>query len=133
MTAKSERLQATAYSLQDSVKEEVMVAVHDTIRETTTITIRENERGDTLRVSTVTDRERGRSRYDIATSRTKTEIRVDTVFIEKRDTIIVKSEELRVKSDQSGKTTLNSTLRWVFWIIVSLTVLIVVIKLTRRF
>ena len=110
-----------------------MVAVHDTIRETTTITIRENERGDTLRVSTVTDRERGRSRYDIATSRTKTEIRVDTVFIEKRDTIIVKSEELRVKSDQSGKTTLNSTLRWVFWIIVSLTVLIVVIKLTRRF
>ena len=129
----SERLQATAYSLQDSVKEEVMVAVHDTIRETTTITIRENERGDTLRVSTVTDRERGRSRYDIATSRTKTEIRVDTVFIEKRDTIIVKSEELRVKSDQSGKTTLNSTLRWVFWIIVSLTVLIVVIKLTRRF
>ena len=70
-----------------------MVAVHDTIRETTTITIRENERGDTLRVSTVTDRERGRSRYDIATSRTKTEIRVDTVFIEKRDTIIVKSEE----------------------------------------
>ena len=129
----SERLQVTAYSLQDSVKVEVMVAVHDTIRETTTITIRENERGDTLRVSTVTDRERGRSRYDIATSRTKTEIRVDTVFIEKRDTIIVKSEELRVKSDQSGKTTLNSTLRWVFWIIVSLTVLIVVIKLTRRF
>ena len=129
MTAKSERLQATAYSLQDSVKEEVMVAVHDTIRETTTITIRENERGDTLRVSTVTDRERGRSRYDIATSRTKTEIRVDTVFIEKRDTI-----EIRSRPDgQSGKTTLNSTLRWVFWIIVSLTVLIVVIKLTRRF
>lgn len=106
-----------------------MVAVHDTIRETTTITIRENERGDTLRVSTVTDRERGRSRYDIATSRTKTEIRVDTVFIEKRDTI-----EIRSRPDgQSGKTTLNSTLRWVFWIIVSLTVLIVVIKLTRRF
>ena len=129
MTAKSERLQATAYSLQDSVKEEVMVAVHDTIRETTTITIHENERGDTLRVSTVTDRERGRSRYDIATSRTKTEIRVDTVFIEKRDTIEIRSRP----EGQSGKTTLNSTLRWVFWIIVSLTVLIVVIKLTRRF
>ena len=106
-----------------------MVAVHDTIRETTTITIHENERGDTLRVSTVTDRERGRSRYDIATSRTKTEIRVDTVFIEKRDTIEIRSRP----EGQSGKTTLNSTLRWVFWIIVSLTVLIVVIKLTRRF
>ena len=124
----SERLQVTAYSLQDSVKEEVMVAVHDTIRETTTITIRENERGDTLRVSTVTDRERGRSRYDIATSRTKTEIRVDTVFIEKRDTIEIRSRP----EGQSGKTTLNTTLKWVFWIIVAIGGLIIIVWVALR-
>lgn len=105
-----------------------MVAVHDTIRETTTITIRENERGDTLRVSTVTDRERGRSRYDIATSRTKTEIRVDTVFIEKRDTIEIRSRP----EGQSGKTTLNTTLKWVFWIIVAIGGLIIIVWVALR-
>ena len=38
--------------------EQEMVAVHDTIMETTTITVDRNETGDTVRVSTVTDRDR---------------------------------------------------------------------------
>ena len=52
---------------RDSVRvEQVMEAVHDTIVETTIITIRENEQGDTLRVSTVTDRLRVKDRDAIA-------------------------------------------------------------------
>ena len=42
-------LQLTAYGLQetrDTVREQVMVAVHDTIREVTTITVQTNEAGD---------------------------------------------------------------------------------------
>ena len=42
-------LQVTAYGLQetrDTVREQVMVAVHDTIREVTTITVQTNETGD---------------------------------------------------------------------------------------
>ena len=42
-------LQLTAYGLQetrDTVREQVMVAVHDTIREVTTITVQTNDAGD---------------------------------------------------------------------------------------
>ena len=42
-------LQLTAYGLhetRDTVREQVMVAVHDTIREVTTITVQTNETGD---------------------------------------------------------------------------------------
>ena len=48
---------------RDSVRiEQLMMAVHDTIVETTTITVRENEAGDTLGWSRVTERDRIRDR-----------------------------------------------------------------------
>ena len=104
-----------------------MVAVHDTIREVTTITIRENEHGDTLRVSTVTDRLRGRSRDAIAVQKTKVEVRVDTIYIEKRDSI-----EIRSRPDgQSGGTALHKTLRWIFWIIIGLIALVITIRIVK--
>ena len=62
---KSEELKVKS-EVKDSLRvEQVMVAVHDTIVETTTITIRENEQGDTVRMSVVTDRDRSRSMYDV--------------------------------------------------------------------
>jgi len=53
------------------------------MKEVTALTVRENERGDTIRMTTVTDRTRNRDA--IAMLRTKVEARVDTVYIEKRD------------------------------------------------
>ena len=41
----------------DSVKENVMVAVFDTIRETTTITVLTTTEGDTLRIEKTTERD----------------------------------------------------------------------------
>ena len=115
---------------RDSVRvEQVMVAVHDTIVETTTITIRENELGDTLRVSTVTDRLRARDRDAIAVQKTKTEVRVDTIYIEKRDSIEIRSRP----EGQSGKTALHTTLRLVLWIIIALTGFVIVIKVFNVF
>lgn len=128
---RGERLQATAYSLQDSVKEEVMVAVHDTIMEVTTITIRENELGDTLRVSTVTDRMRGRSRDAIAVQRTKTEVKVDTVYVERRDSVEIRSRP-SAGGGQSGGTALHTTLRLIIWIIIGLIGLVIVVKIRGR-
>ena len=56
---------------KDSVRvEQVMVAVHDTIMETTTIIVRESELGDTLRMTTVTDRVRVRERDAVALQQT---------------------------------------------------------------
>lgn len=115
---------------RDSVRvEQVMVAVHDTIVETTTITIRENELGDTLRVSTVTDRLRARDRDAIAVQKTKTEVRVDTIYIEKRDSIEIRNRP----EGQSGKTALHTTLRLVLWIIIALTGFVIVIKVFNVF
>jgi len=111
------RDRVATYEQTDSVKEQVMVAVHDTVMEVTTITIRENENGDTLRVSTVTDRVRGRSRDAIATQRTKTEVRVDTVYIEKRDSIEIRS---RPSGPLKKGSNLVAILKWLFAIVVAL-------------
>jgi len=111
----------------DSVKEEVMVAVHDTIMEVTTITVDRNEIGDTLRMTTVTDRLRIKDRDAIAVQKTKTEVRVDTIYIEKRDSIEIRS---RPEGGQSQKgQTFSRGLKWVFWIIIALTGFVIVIKM----
>lgn len=122
------RDRVATYEQKDSVKEQVMVAVHDTIMEVTTITVREAANGDTLRVSTVTDRLRGRSRDAIAVQKTKTEVCVDTVYIEKRDSIEIRSRP-SVGGGQSGGTALHRTLRLILWIIVAVIALIIVSRL----
>ena len=127
--SRSAELRATEVR-SDSVKEQVVVAERDTIREVTTITVRLNEAGDTVRVAQVTERERlrDRSRHDLATYRT--EVRVDTVYIERRDS--VSSSKVQGAGIQSGGTALHTTLKWVFWIIIGLIGLGVVIKIRSR-
>ena len=109
-------------------RDSVVVAVHDTVMEVTTITVDRNESGDTVRVSTVTDRLRGWRRDAIAKQWTKVEVRVDTVYIEKRDSI-----EIRSRPDgQSGGTALHSILKWVFAIIIALIGLVIVVRVRGR-
>ena len=81
-------LQLTAYGLQetrDTVREQVMVAVHDTIREITTITVQTNDAGDTLKVVQITDRDRARAREAVRDKEERLVVKTDTVYIEKRD------------------------------------------------
>lgn len=106
-----------------------MVAVHDTIMEVTTITVDRNDNGDTVRVSTVTDRLRGWSRDAIAVQRTKTEVRVDTIYIEKRDSIEIRSRPDGGQS-QKGQTFLRG-LKWIFWIIIGLIALVITIRIVK--
>ena len=115
------------YEARDSFTAE-RVVVMDTVKEVTTITVDRNEAGDTVRVSTVTDRLRGRSRDAIAVQKTKTEVRVDTVYIEKRDSIEIRSRP-SVGGEQSGGTALHTTLRLIIWIIVAVIALIIVARL----
>jgi len=107
----------------DSVKEDVVVAVHDTIMEVTTIHIRTNDAGDTVRMTTVTDRDRvtDRSRADRATYRS--EVRVDTVVVERRDSVLVKNE----KGARASPLLMN--LKWIFWIIIAMMGLCIVFKI----
>lgn len=116
--------------VRDSLRvEQVMVAVRDTLVETTTITIDRNEVGDTLKVVQVTDRERVRSRADVRSKTEEVRVVRDTVYVERRDSVLVKSEELRVKSDRPSAFV--SALKWVFWIIVAVGGLIVLIKVVK--
>ena len=100
-----------------------MVAVHDTICETTTITVQQNAAGDTVFRSVVTDRTRAsdRSRADRVTRRS--EVRVDTVYVERRDSVLVKN------SNQARASPLLMNLKWIFWIVIALIGLVVVFKI----
>lgn len=123
----------TTESMEEKV-DSVMVAEKDTLKEVTRVTVLLRQvqdplaPPDTIRVSTVTDRTRARSRDAIATQRTKLEVRTDTVFIE-QDSVIVK--EVAVNGNQSGKTTLHTTLKWLCAVICAVIVLVLVLKILR--
>lgn len=111
--------------VREAEKDSVLVTERDTVREVITITVRENEAGDTLFRSVVTDRERlrDRSRADRATHRI--EVRVDTVFVERRDSVLVKN------TNQARASPLVMVLRWGCAIIIALIGLILVLGIRR--
>ena len=126
---KSEELKVKS-EVRDSLRvEQVMVAVHDTIVETTTIIVRENEQGDTVRMSVVRDRDRVRSMSDVRSKKEEVRVVRDTVYVERTDSVRVERGQVRGDSYQSGGTALHRTLKWVFWIIVGLSALIIIVKL----
>ena len=110
---KAEVRSLTAEVRDSSRVEQVMVAVHDTIMETTTITVDRNETGDTVRVSTVTDRERVRSRADVRSKKEEVRVVRDTVYVAVRDSVQVDRGQVRGDSYQSGGTALHRTLKWI--------------------
>lgn len=116
------------YETRDSVKEEVMVAVHDTIMETTTITVDRNEAGDTLKLVQITDRTRASDRTAMKEKEVRVVVKTDTVFIEKRDSIWVQDSRFKVHGEDRALSAL-SVLKWVFWIIVGIGVLIIIVKI----
>ena len=107
-------------------RDSVVVEMRDTVKEVTTVTVQLGAAGDTVKVSSVTDRERVRNRDAIARQWTKTEVRVDTVYIEKRDSIEIRSRP----GGQSGAG-LNRTLKWLFAIVVALIGLGIVLRIRR--
>ena len=115
---------------RDTVREQVVVAVHDTIREVTTITIRENERGDTVFRSEVTDRDRIRSKADVRSKKEVVRVERDTVYIERKDSVLVQGSRFQVLGDSISHHTsaISHLLKWVFAVICAIVVLIIVVK-----
>lgn len=116
----------TAEVRVDSVVVGTMEVVHDTIVETTIITVDRNEVGDTLFRSVVTDRTRARGRDHIAAYKTKTVIKTDTVFVERRDSVLVKNTNVK-----SRDSPFENTLKWVFFIVLALIGLILLLRIRR--
>ena len=114
-------------------RDSVIIELRDTVREVTTITIRENEQGDTIKVVQITNRERVRSRDRAALQEKKVEVRVDTVYIDKEVEKTVAAAGPGVEIDKEGNVTktvnrLAQTLKWIFLVIVAVIVLIVVVS-----
>ena len=117
-------------SMEERSRESVVVAVHDTMMETKTITITKNVDGDTLRLTQITDRTRASAMSDVRSKKEDVRVRVDTVYVEKRDSSYVKNTN-GTNDTNSRASPFVSSLKWIFFIIVSLIVLIVVIKFLK--
>lgn len=124
-TSEARELRVEGFELRDSSLVE-RVEVRDTIREVTTITVDRNDKGDTLRQSIVTDRERVRNAADVRSKKVDVRVVRDTVYIEKRDSVLVERHQL---SDVSHQT---SILKWIFWILCAIIILIIVITVSYR-
>ena len=109
----------------------MVVEVLDTIMETKTITITKNEAGDTVALSTVTDRYRGRARADVRSKTVDVRAVHDTVYVERRDSAYVESRNYGATEPLNRASSVVSVLRWIFWIIVAFAGLIIIKKIKK--
>jgi hypothetical protein len=107
-----------------------VVEVYDTLREVTTITIRENEKGDTLKLVQITDRTRATDRAAARDKEEKLVIRTDTVYIAVRDS--VSSFRFQDSGPANKKSNFVSSLKWIFWILCAIIVLILLLRIGRK-
>lgn len=130
--ATNSKIQVSSFRSQesrDTVREQVVVAVHDTLREVTTITVQLGQTGDTVRVAQVTERDRLRDRSAVRDKEEKLVVRVDTVYVAVRDSV----SSFKIQgSGQKRASPFVSSLKWIFWILVAGIVLIIVVKLFGR-
>lgn len=110
----------------------VVMEVQDSITITITKTITENEAGDTIRMNTVVERDRVRNRDAIAKQQTKTEMIRDTVYIERKDSVRVQGFNGSGVQGTRASPWIQA-LKWVFWTIIAIGVVIVVIKASKVF
>jgi hypothetical protein len=125
----------------DSVNEQILVVVYDTLREVTTITFLTNTQGDTLRTDRITDRQTNEvivktEKLSVVTNQAQTVN--DTLLI--ADTVIAsESEAIHTSPSLRGaehceatkQSTCRRTLFWIFAIIVALAVLVYLIKIKK--
>lgn len=113
----------------DSLREQMVVAIHDTIREVTTITVDRNEAGDTLKVAQVTERDNIRNRSAVKDKHERIVVKTDTVFIAVRDSSFVQNTNYTNGTNPStGSGRVVSALKWIFWILMCVILMIFIIK-----
>ena len=110
--------------------------VFDTITITKTITIRESESGDTLRVSTVTERDHVRDRSQLKVKSEKLKVETDTVYVEREAEKTVAAVGPNTEIDEQGNirhhTSVISLLRWLFLTLVAIIAIIILMKIKLR-
>ena len=115
------------YREADSVFIGSMEAVRDSVVERTTVTVQLGAVGDTLFRSVVTDRTRAsdRSRHNMLKSRSL--VKTDTVFVEKKDSV----KTTNFSNPTNRASPVIAVLRWVFWVILGLIALGILCRAKR--
>ena len=112
----------------DSVHEQIVMVVYDTVREVTTITVKVSEEGDTLRTDRVSDRKVGelviRTEKLTVLSDEKQAVS-DTVVV--HDSIYIANGDVASEGGTTRRN-VNGILWWVFAIICALGGLVFMIK-----
>lgn len=112
----------------DSIKENVMVAVFDTIRETTTITVLTTTEGDTLRIEKTTERDDSKLRVissEVMVKSEALEATSDTLIV--RDSVAVVNKPA-AEGDGTAKRNVGAILWWIFAIICAFCGLVYLVK-----
>ena len=94
------------------------------------VTVQLNEAGDTVKVSTVTDRTRIRARERTKGVEVKIVEKTDTVYVAISDSL--SSSNTKFSNPTKQKNSFVSSLKWIFWIVCAIIILIIVIKLGLR-
>lgn len=110
----------------------VVVEQRDTLCEVTTLTIMTNDKGDTLKVTQVTERDQLRSRSAVRHSREDVLTVRDTVYVVTRDSVMIQDSmcEHHEKSTDS-KQAFVSALRWIMAIALILLATVVLVRARR--
>ncbi len=139
----SERLQLTAYSLQDTLREQVVVTVFDTITITKTITVvlrqaqEPNEPDDTVRVTQITDKTKATTRDRYHDVQEKVVMKTDTVYVEKDSLRLTAYSLPGTEIDKDGNVTKKvnrfaQSLKWLFLTLVAVIAIIILIRIKLR-
>lgn len=119
----------------DSLRSREVVTVMDTLREVTTITVvlRQPQDtsfpDDTLRMTTVTDRTKASTRDHYHDVQEKVLLKTDTIYIERTsDSTLIASSPRNLTPDTPGRS-FARILKWIFFIIVAVTIFIIVIRI----
>ena len=119
--------------LRDSVEMQSLVVL-DTLKEITTITVDRNDKGDTLRLTQITDRTRASARDRFKDIEVKEVVRTDTVYVERRDSVRVYGSGLMVQGSGvmvQGSSRASPFVRAVKWV-VAVMVVICILGMMRR-
>ena len=131
-----ESLRSSA-EVHDTVFVREVVFAADTVREVTVVTVQLNADKDTVFRSEVTDRERLRERVADVAVREKVIVKVDTVYVERDSVFKAVSVRPGARVDADGTVSAGGSrfvagLRWVFFIILAIVVLVVLLKFGRK-
>ena len=125
------------HEVSDTIREQVMVEVHDTVRETTTITVQLDTAGDTVRLLQVTERNTIRNSDRIREHTERTLELKDTLSVEKQTDRSVAVAGPNVEIDKNGNVTKKvnrfaQSLKWLFLTLVAIIAIIILIRIKLR-